>query len=90
MRNNPLENNKLKELFERRRQLAREQLDISLEFDKELYEHYDFAFNDTDDDDMIDTLDYGTSYISFENFIERMEHYKNSDDPYVCTHGGTK
>lgn len=75
MNRKALEDRKLKKLFEERRALARKNLEVALEFDKKLSEYYDFPFNETDNDEMIDTLDYGTNSISFEEFIKRMEHY---------------
>ena len=43
-----------------------------------LLEKYGFLYNDTDDDEMIDTIEYGTQSITAEGFISKMEKYRDN------------
>jgi hypothetical protein len=70
----------LKKQFEKVRKLTKERHQQGIVLDKMIKAKWGFHYSDTDDDPMIDTLDYGTNSISFENFKERMEEYKKNYD----------
>ena len=50
--------------------------DISYELDAEILKKWGFRYSDTDDDPIIDTLDYGHNNISYKDFTKRMDGYK--------------
>lgn len=70
----------LKKQFEKVRKLTIERHDQGRVLDKMIREKWGFHYSDTDDDPIIDTLDYGTSSISFKDFKERMDEYKKQYD----------
>ena len=70
----------MKQLFNEKKKLVAKVNAVGREFDTLVSEKWGFSFSDTDDDPMIDTLDYGTNSISFENFCERMDEYKKQMD----------
>jgi len=67
---------KLEKLFNKRKKLAKEKLAVALEFDRLSDEIFGIAMNETDDDRIIDTLDYGIDSLPFPEFVERMNHYQ--------------
>jgi len=66
----------MKQLFEEKKKLVVKTNEIGRQLDKMIVEKWGFHYSETDDDPMIDTLDYGTSGISFVNFKKRMDTYK--------------
>jgi len=52
----------------------------SWKLDNMIDEKYGFSYSETDNDRIIDTLDYGTDDISFEDFKLIMEQYKKCFD----------
>lgn len=68
----------MKQLFNEKKKLVRKTNEIGRELDKMIIEKWGFSFSETDDDPMIDTLDYGTNSICFEEFEDRMNRYKKS------------
>lgn len=76
---NPITAEEWKE-FKRRydnlKRLARRYMDASKEFDLYAQDFYDFSHSDTDDDELIDTLDYGINSISFKEYVRRMNAYE--------------
>ena len=74
----------LKKLFNDKKKAIREAKDIGFQLDQMIVEKWGFHYSETDDDMIIDTLDYGTSGINFEYFESLMDDHKanreNSDD----------
>lgn len=74
----------LKKLFNDKKKAIREAKDIGFQLDQMIVEKWGFHYSETDDDRIIDTLDYGTSGINFEDFESLMDDHKanreNSDD----------
>lgn len=66
----------MKAQFNKVKKLARQIQQESWKLDRMIDEKYGFSYSETDDDKMIDTLDYGTDDISFEEFDLRMSQYK--------------
>ena len=66
----------MKQLFEEKKKLVVKTNEIGRQLDKIIVEKWGFHYSETDDDSMIDTLDYGISGISFDNFKKRMDAYK--------------
>jgi len=73
-------NKTMKQLFNEKKKLVKKANEVGRELDKMIKEKWGFSFSETDDDPMIDTLDYGTNSISFENFESRMNRYKAQYD----------
>ena len=53
---------------------------ISIEEEDIIVEKYGFHYSETDDDKIIDSLDYGRSSISYKQFCNRMDKYKQEFD----------
>jgi hypothetical protein len=70
----------MKAQFNKVKKLARQIQQESWKLDRMIDEKYGFSYSETDDDKMIDTLDYGTDDISFEEFDLRMSQYKKGFD----------
>ncbi len=68
----------MKKLFNEKKKLVVKTNKVGHQLDSLIYEEWGFSFSDTDDDPIIDTLDYGTNNISFEQFKERMYKYKKN------------
>ncbi len=68
----------MKKLFNEKKKLVVKTNITGRKLDALIYEEWGFSFSDTDDDPIIDTLDYGTNSISFEKFKERMNKYKKN------------
>ena len=75
----------LKKLFNKRKKFARQNFEAGQEFNRLMNRVYGFTYSDTDDDFIIDTLDYGINSISFETFEAKMKIYKerfDNDKPF--------
>ena len=66
----------LKRQFEKVKKLAIKNHNESHKFDLMINKVWGFSYSDVDFDSAIDTLDYGTSDISFEDFVKLMDNYK--------------
>lgn len=66
----------MKSQFNKVKKLARQLKDESRELDRMIDNTYGFSYSETDDDRIIDTLDYGIDDISFIEFKSRMNQYK--------------
>lgn len=70
----------MKVQFNKVKKLARQLKAESWKFDRMIDDTYGFSYSETDDDKIIDTLDYGIDDITFEEFKSRMNQYKNDLD----------
>jgi len=70
----------MKTQFNKVKALALKLKNESWKLDRMIDEKYGFSYSETDNDGIIDTLDYGTDDISFEDFKLRMEQYKKCFD----------
>ena len=70
----------LKAQFNKVQKIAANALYERRKLDKLIEKEYGFSYSDTDDDLIIDSLDYGTSEITFEDFTSRMNNYKNNHE----------
>jgi hypothetical protein len=68
----------MKALFEKKKKLIEKLNAIGHELDRKIDERWGFSYSETDDDEMIDTLDYGTSSISYSTFVRKMDAYKKN------------
>ncbi len=66
----------MKAQFNKVKKLARQLKIESAKLDLMINAKWTFHYSETDDDRMIDTLDYGTDDITFEEFKSRMNQYK--------------
>ena len=73
-------NKRLEFLFNSKKNLVKELNCVGSELDKLIREKWGFHYSETDDDFIIDTLDYGTSGINFETFKNKMNQYKQNSD----------
>jgi len=64
--------------FNKVKRLSKQRQEASRLLDQRINEEYGFSYSETDDDQIIDTLDYATSDISFKEFTERMQTYKKN------------
>jgi len=67
----------IKQLFEEKKKLVAKTNEIGRQLDRMIVDKWGFHYSDTNDDPIIDTLDYGSTSISFENFKKRMDTYKD-------------
>ena len=67
----------LKKLFEATKKARKEATDLSYLLDKKINEIFGFNYSETENDEIIDTLDYATNNISFKHFFELMKYYKD-------------
>jgi hypothetical protein len=65
-----------KKLFETRKKTILKARAAGFALDKKINEVFGFSYSETDNDEMIDTLDYGHNGISFKHFFELMTYYK--------------
>lgn len=70
----------MKAQFNKVKKLARQLKDESWKLDRMIDDEWGFIYSDTDDDKIIDTLDYATDDITFEEFKSRMNQYKKDLD----------
>lgn len=68
----------LKILFEKRKKYILKSKQIGELLDKEIVSFFGFNYSETDDAKLIDTLDYGTDNIDFNDFFELMNYYKKT------------
>lgn len=66
----------LKKLFEARKKATLKAKEAGFALDKKINEMFGFSYSETDNDEMIDTLDYGHNGIDFRHFFELMTYYK--------------
>ena len=66
----------MKRLFDKKKKLLKQLNDVGYLLDREIKERWGFHYSQTDNDPMIDTLDYGTSDIDYKEFEDRMDGYK--------------
>jgi hypothetical protein len=71
---------KMERLFKAKKMAVSKVNKIGSDLDELIMERWGFNFSETDDDPIIDTLDYGTSFISFDEFERRMNEYKSNFD----------
>lgn len=69
----------MKKLFNKRKKLIQEAKYVGLLLDNAIRERWGFHFSETDNDEIIDTLDYGTNDISFRQFVDQMDYYKKEE-----------
>ena len=62
-----------KKIFNRTAKAALDHRILNRELDSLISQHYQFHYSEYDIEPIIDTLDYGTDKISFEQFIEYMD-----------------
>ena len=67
----------MKTQFNKVKKLAKKHKEDSAKLDKMIYEKFGFNYSETDDAKLIDTLDYGTDDITFEDFYFKMIDFKN-------------
>ncbi len=65
----------MKELFYLKKRLVRDMNTIGGLLDSLIVDKWDFHYSETDDDPMIDTLDYGSNSICFDSFCSLMNDY---------------
>lgn len=70
----------LKKYFNKKKKIVRETKEIGNTLDSLIVKEWGFHYSETDDDMIIDTLDYGISAISFESFVRKMDEYKKNSD----------
>lgn len=66
----------MKRLFDKKKKLLKQLNDVGYLLDQEIEKRWGFHYSQTDNDTMIDTLDYGTSDIDYKEFENRMDGYK--------------
>ena len=66
----------MKTLYNRKKKLAEELRRLGFQLDQKIDERFGFHYSETDDDEIIDTLDYGTSDLDYSDFIKKMNEYK--------------
>ena len=66
----------MKELYNLKKKLAHNDLFIGRELDKLISERWGFSYSQVDDDECIDTLDYGTGNLDYNSFVKKMDWYK--------------
>ena len=71
---------KIESLFKKKKKLVRQISEVGHELDLLIREQWGFHYSETDDDPIIDTLDYGTNGISFETFVYKMNEYKKNSE----------
>lgn len=66
----------MKTLYNKKKKLAEELRILGYQLDQKIEERFGFSYSETDDDRIIDTLDYGTDDLDYSDFIEKMKQYK--------------
>ena len=66
----------MKAQFNKVKKIARQCKAESWKLDRMIDDEWGFSYSDTNDDKIIDTLDYATDDITFEEFNSRMNQYK--------------
>lgn len=70
-----------KKLYNQTAKIAAKHLRVRELLDKMIDTEFGFSFSETDEDLIIDTLDYGTSSLSFEGFLSIMEGHRERFAP---------
>lgn len=70
----------MKKLYAEKKRLIAELNTVGRLLDSKIVDRFGFHYSQTDDDTMIDTLDYGTNSITYADFIERMTEFKQMQD----------
>jgi hypothetical protein len=65
----------MKALFNKKKSLLKELNAVGFLLDKKIEERFGFHYSQTDNDEMIDSLDYGTQDLKYNRFIELMKRY---------------
>ena len=73
-------NKEMEKLFNKKKKIISQLNAVGYKLDAMIDESWNFHYSDTDDDQIIDTLDYGTNNISYETFVEIMDEYKKNLD----------
>lgn len=68
----------LEKQYNKVKKLAQKHLDEGAKLDRLIMDRWGFKFSETDDDAIIDTLDYGIDNISFKTFERKMNGYKSN------------
>ena len=76
---------RLKFLIRKKQKLVRETNIISRELDALIVDTFGFHYSETDSDRLIDSLDYGTDYITSSTFLRIMMLYKTDSDKFDTT-----
>ncbi len=66
----------MQKLYNKKKRLIKELNAVGFLLDQEIQKRWDFHYSQTDNDQMIDTLDYGTQNLDYKGFIELMNDYK--------------
>ena len=66
----------MKKLYNEKKRLVKLMNKVGYLLDQKIEERFGFHYSQTDNDRMIDTLDYGTQDLEYKDFIELMEEYK--------------
>jgi hypothetical protein len=69
---------KMRVLFEQKKELVQLTKSVGAQLDSLIFKKWGFSYSQTDDDLIIDSLDYGISDISFDDFVGRMNDYKKA------------
>lgn len=70
----------MKVLYEKKKKLAEELRMLGMQLDEKLEKRFGFSYSETDDNEIIDTLDYGTNRLEYSDFIKKMNQYKKQRD----------
>lgn len=68
-----------KRLFNKMLRLSHEYAAIKSLFDRKIDEIFGIHYSDVDDDWLIDALDYGTSDIDYDTFVEHMKSHQEEN-----------
>jgi len=68
----------MRQLFEEKKKFVLKAHEAGRNLDRMIEDKWGFHYSETDDDPIIDTLDYETTSISFSDFVSRMDAYKSS------------
>ena len=70
----------IEDLIKQKQRAVLKMNSIGTELDRLIIEKYGFHYSETNDDPIIDALDYGTNGITPEDFHERMSLYQEDFD----------
>lgn len=66
----------MRELFDLKKTLVKQMKQVGKRLDEKIVEEWGFHYSQTDNSPMIDCLDYGTNDMTFEDFTEWMDTFK--------------
>ena len=69
-----------KVLFNQMLRAASDHSVMKSKFDRIVEDVFGCHYSDFDDDDLIDALDYGTGYCSYDEFVKRMKEHQNEGE----------